>query len=225
MATVLITGANRGVGLALATIYAKRGDTVIGTARDPAKAQELKALGTKTEVLLLDVTKEASFAALSKKLAGRKIDILIANAGIIGPRGGLDDDNPAALWADILATNVTGPFLTVRALAQNVTSAKGKVAIISSRVGSSSTASGNLYAYRASKAAASNIAVNLAVELKPKGVAVGAYHPGWVQTSMGGPGADIPATASAAGLVARIDALTVATTGVFQNYDGAAIPF
>ena len=225
MATVLITGANRGVGLALATIYAKRGDTVIGTARDPAKAQELKALGSRVEVHQLDVTKEASFAAIAKKLAGRSIDILIANAGIIGPRGGIDDENPAALWANIMATNVTGPFLTVRALSGNVIAARGRIAIISSRVGSSASASGNLYAYRASKAAASNIAVNLAVELKAKGVAVGAYHPGWVQTSMGGAGADIPATTSATGLVARIDALSIATTGVFQNYDGAQIPF
>jgi NAD(P)-dependent dehydrogenase (short-subunit alcohol dehydrogenase family) len=225
MATVLITGASRGVGLALATAYAKRGDTVIGAVREPAKAQALKALGARVEVLPLDVTSEASLSALAKTLSGRAIDILIANAGLMGPRGPLADDNPASEWAQILATNVTGPFLTARALVNNVAAAKGKIAIISSRMGSSQAASGNSYAYRASKAAASNIAANLAVELKPKGVAVVSFHPGWVQTDMGGAGADIPATTSAAGLIAQVDALSLATSGAFVNYDGKTIPF
>ena len=129
------------------------------------------------------------------------------------------------LWADLLATNVTGPFFTARAFAPHLAKAKGKIGIISSRMGSSTAAAGNSYAYRASKAAVSNIAANLAVELKPKGIAVASYHPGWVKTDMGGQGADIDATISAKGLVARIDALSLATTGAFENYSGPAIPF
>jgi NAD(P)-dependent dehydrogenase (short-subunit alcohol dehydrogenase family) len=225
MTTVLITGANRGIGLQLATLYARRGDRVIGAVRDPAKANALRALGALVTCLQLDVTDEASLAAAAKTVVGRPIDVLIANAGVMGPRGTAGDDNPAEAWAHVLATNVTGPFLTARAFLPNVIAAKGKIGILSSRMGSSTAAAGNSYAYRASKAAASNIAANLATELKPQGVAVASFHPGWVQTDMGGAAADILATVSAAGLVARMDALSLATTGAFQNYDGTAIAY
>ena len=226
MVTVVITGAGRGIGLELARVYADRGDTVIGTVRAPDKAGELRKLGASVTVLPLDVTDEASHAALARALAGRPIDILIANAGVLDARGGLDDPaNSTAMWTAMLATNVMGVFFTARALASNVATAKGRIAIISSRMGSSERAGGNTYAYRASKAAASNIAANLAVELRPKGVAVGAYHPGWVRTAMGGSGADIEPATSARGLVARIDTLSVATTGVFEAYDGARIAY
>ena len=230
MVTVVITGAGRGIGLELARVYADRGDTVIGTVRAPDKAGELRKLGASVTVLPLDVTDEASHAALARALAGRPIDILIANAGVLDARGGLDDPANStamwtAMWTAMLATNVMGVFFTARALASNVATAKGRIAIISSRMGSSERAGGNTYAYRASKAAASNLAANLAVELKPKGVAVGSYHPGWVKTAMGGSGADIEPATSARGLVARIDTLSVATTGAFEAYDGARIAY
>jgi NAD(P)-dependent dehydrogenase (short-subunit alcohol dehydrogenase family) len=225
MATILITGANRGIGLQLATLYAGRGDTVIAAVRDPAKAKELRALGSHVEILALDVTAEASYAAAVKLLNGRNINILVANAGVMGPRGPAADEQPADLWASVLAVNVTGPFLTARAFLPNVIAAKGKIAILSSIMASSELAKGNSYVYRASKAAAANIGVNLAVELKPQGVSVGNYHPGWVQTDMGGATADIPATVSAAGLVARIDGLSLATTGVFETYSGAKLAY
>jgi NAD(P)-dependent dehydrogenase (short-subunit alcohol dehydrogenase family) len=116
-------------------------------------------------------------------------------------------------------------FFTVRAFAPMVSAGKGRIAIISSRMGSSQAASGSSYAYRASKAAASNIAANLAVELKGRGVAVASYHPGWVKTDMGGAGADIDATTSAKGLITRIDGLSLTTSGAFENYDGTAIAY
>jgi NAD(P)-dependent dehydrogenase (short-subunit alcohol dehydrogenase family) len=226
MTTILITGANRGIGLALATIYVGRGDRVIATAREPARATVLTALGANVECLPLDVTDEASLARLAERLKGRSIDILIANSGVMGPRGGMDDtDNTAARWASVLATNVMGPFLTVRALRTNVAASRGKVAIISSRMGSSKAAGGAGYLYRASKAAASNIAANLAVELGKEGVVVASFHPGWVRTDMGGPGGDISPAESAGGLVRRIDSLTAADAGAFLNYDGSPIPF
>jgi NAD(P)-dependent dehydrogenase (short-subunit alcohol dehydrogenase family) len=229
MPTVLITGANRGIGLELTRQYFARGDTVIATARDPAAAKALNDLKAQSEgrltISALDVTSEKSFAALVAAIAA-PLDIVVCNAGMNGGRGGVEDPSQTmALWADLLVTNVTGPFFTARAFASHLAKAKGKIGIISSRMGSSTAAAGNSYAYRASKAAASNIAANLAVELKPKGIAVASYHPGWVKTDMGGQGADIDATTSAKGLVARIDALSLATTGAFENYSGPAIPF
>ena len=122
--------------------------------------------------------------------------------------------------------NVAGPFFTVRAFLPMLRKAEGaKVAIISSAMGSSARAKGSAYLYRASKAAATNLAANLAVELAPMGIAVGAYHPGWVQTDMGGQGADITPEQSAAGLLARIGALSLDTTGVVEDYQGHSIPF
>lgn len=226
MPNVLITGANRGVGLAMAAVYAARGDHVIGTARDPAGASAFAALGRNVECMALDVTEEASLASLAGALAGRPIDILVANSGVLAARGGIaDPENTAATWAWVLATNVTGPFLTVRALLPNVAAAKGRIAIISSRVGSSIRTGPERYVYRASKAGASNLALNLSLELKPMGVAIAAYHPGWVRTDMGGPGGDIDADVSAANLVRQIDRLSLATTGAFLNHDGAVIPY
>jgi NAD(P)-dependent dehydrogenase (short-subunit alcohol dehydrogenase family) len=225
MATVLITGANRGIGLQLATLYTARGDTVIATVRDVGSADGLKALGNKVKIAACDVTDETSLAAAAKSIGTAPINILIANAGLMGPRGAALDENPADAWRQVLETNVMGPFLTARTFLPQVIAAHGKIAIISSRMGSSTAAAGNSYVYRASKAAAANIGANLAVELKPLGVAVGSFHPGWVQTDMGGAAADIPASVSAAGLIARIDALSIATTGSFQNYDGATIPY
>ena len=133
MTTTLVTGANRGIGLALAAAAAARGDRVIATARDPAAATDLARLGIEIEPL--DVTSEASHARLSQRLAGRPVDILIANAGITMSRGGLDDPGQTmAAWAAVLATNVAGVFFTVRALAPHVIAARGKIAVISSRM-------------------------------------------------------------------------------------------
>ncbi len=224
MATILITGANRGIGLALARAYTARGDRVIGTARKPTEATDL--LAVTREVHRLNVTDQSDHTALRAALAGQPIDVLIANAGMIGPRGALDDSaNGTAIWAEVLATNVTGVFFTIQALAANVVAAKGRIAVISSRMGSSERAAGTSYLYRASKAGAANIAANVAVEMRPKGVSVAAYHPGWVKTDMGGSGADVTVEDSARGLVKRIDALGLTTTGTFEDFAGAQIVF
>ncbi len=228
MLTCLITGANRGIGLELTRHYAGTGATVLACARDPGHATELlalKAAHPSLEIHPADVTDQASLAQLAARLEGRTIDRLIANAGVIGPRGGLADSaNTAKIWADVMAVNVTGVFLTVAALAGRL-SASGKIAIVSSRMGSSTAAAGSSYLYRSSKAAAANLGANFAVELKPKGIAVGVYHPGWVKTDMGGAGADIAPAVSAKGLAARIEHLSLATTGVFEDYAGAAIAY
>ena len=230
MTTCLITGANRGIGLELARLYAHGGATVLATARSPSTATDLMRLKIdcpSLQILPLDVADGASFDQLAASLTGRAVDTLIANAGVMGPRAGIGDPaNTPETWAHVLSVNVTGVFLTVRALLPNIQAASGgRIAIISSRMASSAAANGSSYLYRASKAAAANLAANLARELKPQGIAVGVYHPGWVQTDMGGAGADIAPTVSAAGLRKRIDHLSVATTGVFEDYGGVVIPF
>ena len=151
---------------------------------------------------------------------------MICNAGIYAGRGDtLETGFTAEDWAAGFATNVTGVFLTIQALLPQLRAAKGKIAIISSRMGSDARAPGGSYIYRASKAAVLNLGRNLAVDLRGSGVAVGIYHPGWVQSDMGGSGADITLAQSASGLAARFAALSLATTGCFEDNDGIAVPF
>ncbi len=211
---ILITGANRGIGRALFDSCGARGDAVTGTARND-------------DVFLpLDVTDPASVRAMADGFGTGPLDLLICNAGIYLDKGQtLPSGYPPDMWAATFAANVTGVFLTVQALLPNLRAAKGKIAIISSIMASDARAPGGSYIYRASKAAALNLGRNLAMDLKPDGIAVGIYHPGWVRTDMGGSGADIDVETSATGLMSRFEALSLATTGCFEDYAGRAIPF
>lgn len=220
MSTVLITGANRGVGLEMTRQMAARGDRVIAACRRDAPS------GAGIEALTLDVCDDASLAAAGAALEDVALDLLVCNAGALIGRGGLDD--PAytrAAFDEVLSVNVTGVFMTIQACLPAVRRAGGKIAVISSQMGSSTRAKANSFLYRASKAAATNLAVSISKELAPEGIAVGAYHPGWVRTDMGGAEADISAEESAAGLIKRFDALGVETTGCFEFYSGEPIPF
>lgn len=220
MRTTLITGANRGVGAEIAQQLKTRGDRVIGCARSG------EAPGA-SEAWPLDVTDPASLAALEQRLEGAALDLLICNAGALVGRGKLDDPvYTHEAFANVLAVNVTGVFMTIRACLPALRRSNlSKIAVISSQMGSSERANGNAYLYRASKAAATNLAVSMSKELAAEGIAVGAYHPGWVRTDMGGAEADISATESAEGLIQRFDALSVETAGSFEFYSGEAIPF
>ena len=188
--TLVITGANRGIGLEMTRQAAARGDTVFALSRDPSK---MPSVDGDVIVLAADVTDEASLAAAASRV-DRGVDLLVCNAGMLRGRGGLDDPAySAADWQASLMTNVAGPFLTVRAFHPVLKRAKAaKIAIISSVMASSERAPGGAYSYRASKAAASNLAANLAKGLASDGIAVGAYHPGWVRTDMGGSSAERP---------------------------------
>ncbi|MEM9735609.1 MAG: SDR family NAD(P)-dependent oxidoreductase [Pseudomonadota bacterium] len=212
--TILITGANRGIGLEMARQAAAAGWQVTGTARDPATVQDFP--GT---LIAADVTDPGSLS-----LGEGPLDLLVCNAGQFRARGGIESpEHTAEAWASVLMTNVAGVFFTVRACLPRLRAAKGKVAVISSVMGGTGRAPGGSHLYRASKAAATNLAANLAQDLAPDGIAVGAYHPGWVRTDMGGTGADISTAESAAGLLSRFEALGMGTTGVIEDYAGRAL--
>jgi NAD(P)-dependent dehydrogenase (short-subunit alcohol dehydrogenase family) len=220
---ILVTGAGRGLGLELVRQAAARGDRVTGTARGDEAMARVGQAGARA--LRLDVTDQAALAAAGAALED-DLDLLVCNAGVLRGRGGIEaEDTGPDAWAEVLMTNVAGPFLTVRAFLPKIEAAKGKIAIISSVMGSSGRPNGGSYIYCASKAGATNVARNLAKELEPRGIAVGAYHPGWVKTDMGGPRSSLTPENSARALLARFDALSLDSTGVFEDYKGEPIPF
>ncbi|TYO89660.1 SDR family NAD(P)-dependent oxidoreductase [Oceanicella actignis] len=230
MALMVIAGASRGIGLELARQAAARGDEVLACARRPDAAPALAALcersGGRVRAAALDVTDPDSCDRAARELGARQADLLVCNAGVFIGRGGLDDPAlDARAWRETLMTNVAGPFFVVRAFRARMRRPGGKIAVIGSRMGSSAAASGDAYAYRASKAAAANLALNLSRELAPEGLAVGVWHPGWVATEMGGPRAALTPERSARDLLARFDALTLARTGLFEDHEGRPIPF
>lgn len=208
--TIVITGASRGIGAGLAQQYRANGHEVIGTGRSVASDVQL------------DVTHPASHHDLAATLGDKAIDLLVCNAGVYLDKGhDLETGYGADLWAQSFATNVTGVFLSVQSLLPHLSRAKAsKIAIISSQMASHTRAPGGSYIYRASKAAALNLGRNLATDLKGEGIAVGIYHPGWVQTDMGGDSADITTDEAVSGLVAQFDALSLETTGCFKTWDG-----
>lgn len=212
---IVITGAGRGIGRTLAARYREAGDQVSGTARNGS------------ETLQLDVTDPAQQAAMAQELAGRAVDLLVCNAGVYLDKGQQPDAGyPVQMWAETFAANVTGVFLTVQALLPNLRlSSQPRIAIISSQMASQTHAPGGSYIYRSSKAAVLNLGRNLATDLRGDGIAVGIYHPGWVQTDMGGGGADIGADEAAMGLMARFEDLSLANTGCFETWDGRAHAF
>ena len=230
MLNMLITGANRGIGLAITELALKRGDKVFATCRDPSSAKDLIALqerySDKCIILSLNVVDEISLrdAALDLK---DYIDLLVCNAGVQNGYGGmLGPENTMDAFRDVLMTNIASPFFTTRYFLPHLRKSKsgGKVAVISSLMGSQTHTAANAYAYRASKAGANNITLTLSHELRDEGIAVAAFHPGWVRTDMGGPNGDISAHESAASLLQRFDELTLTDTGAFINYNADKLP-
>ncbi len=216
--SVLITGANRGIGRALFDHYKSMNHPVIGTTRGEPPGPEWRHL---------DVADPASHRALAENLDGIPVDLLICNAGIYPDKGqNLASGYPPEMWAETFAVNVTGVFLTVQNLLTDLQTAQTpKIAIISSQMASDTRAPGGSYIYRASKAAALNLGRNLASDLRHLGIAVGIYHPGWVRTDMGGSSADISVDEAARGLAARFEALSLENTGCFETWDGRPHPF
>ena len=219
MATVLVTGANRGIGLQLCKQFAERGDDVIAVCRETG--DELAALDVRV-IDGIDVGSGSAVEALRQELDGQRIDILVNNAGILrrDAFGDIDYD----VMAEQYRINTLGPLRVTEALADNLHQGS-KVAIVSSRVGSiEDNGSGGNYGYRASKAAVNMIGTNLKHELLPRGIAVGILHPGLVATDMTG-GTGIAPVDSARGLIERIDELSLGNSGGFWHAEGYSLPW
>ena len=211
MPTAVITGANRGIGLELARQFSARGDTVIAVCREPSA--ELDALGVRVEKGI-DVVETGAPEVLARRLKGVAIDILVNNAGILRHES-LNDLEIDSI-REQFEVNALGPLRMTSALLK-LMGPGGKVAIVTSRMGSmADNGSGGYYGYRMSKAAVNAAGVSLARDLAGQGIAVALLHPGMVATDMTGR-QGIPPEEAAKGLIARIDALTIATTGRFLH--------
>ena len=224
MATIMITGASRGLGLEFARQFYSKECRVIATCRNPKNANELNAIGD-IDIHSLDVTDDKSVANLADKLRGENIDILINNAGVIGQREGfgrLDYD----IWAETMDTNVFGPMRVAEAFRDNVmNSEKKQMIFITSRMGSITEAVPNAYVYRSSKAALNMAVKCLSAELAEQGLIAVLFHPGHVQTDMGGQAAPVMPHTSIEGMKNQIVALTRDDNGRFLSYDGHQIPW
>ncbi len=222
--TVLITGANRGLGLEWARQWHARGATVIATARKPEDAEDLRRLGVRVEPL--DVADPASVARLAERLGDTPLDVLINNAGIGGRIPSL-----AALDAKqadrVYQVNCLGPMRVTHALLPALRKGHRKLVVnISSRLGSLAlNEGGSYYGYRESKAGLNMFTRSIAAELRPDGFTCIAMSPGWVRTDMGGPDAAIGPEESVAGMLKVLDGLTPGDTGRFLGHDGESIPW
>jgi NAD(P)-dependent dehydrogenase (short-subunit alcohol dehydrogenase family) len=218
--TILITGANRGIGLALTEIYLQRGDKVIAVCRETT--DELSKTGA-TIIENIDVTDAANVKTLQQALQGKSIDILINNAGIFKNETleAMDFDNVA----EQLSINAIAPLRITTALLDNLP-AGSKIGLITSRMGSiADNSSGGYYGYRMSKAALNAAGKSLANDLKARDISVAILHPGFVSTRMVGFNGEVTPEHSAQGLVARLDALNIATTGTFWHANGEVLPW
>ncbi len=226
MKTILITGGNRGIGLELVKQFLSDGSYhIYATCRNRDNAHDLNALADKSngvlKVLPLDVSNPASIAALEALLEGQTLDVLVNNAGVYLDKGKGLLDADFSSWMKSFEINSVSPFRIVKALYSNLAQSEAaKILTISSQMGAMSRPSSGSYAYCASKAAVNKGMIGLAVDLKPRGIAVAVAHPGWVQTDMGGAAADITPTESAKGLYNVIENLSIDTTGSFFKWNG-----
>ena len=229
METILITGANRGIGLALVSRYLAAGSQVVATCRSPEDAMALKSLqeaNASLEILPLDTTSETQTQRLVTSLSGREIDVLINNAGVMGgDRQGLQNMDYAA-WSDAFAVNTMAPFRLSVALLDNLLAAeRPRIITVSSQMGALARQSKGALIYRSSKAAVNKTMQVLALELESQGIIVCPVHPGWVQTDMGGAQADITPAQSADGLYQLIAQLDASKSGRFWRFDGSEHPW
>ena len=224
METVLITGANRGIGLELTRQYLTRGAQVIATCRDPGTAHDLQSLRARNDQLTitpLDVREKTSVDALVQTLDGKPLNIVVNNAGVMGGERQRLNDMDYHAWTETLETNTIAPFRVATALLPNLKKAeRPRLITISSQMGSLNRQSTGAYIYRSSKAAVNKVMQVMALELRSDGIIVCPVHPGWVRTDMGGPSADISAEESAKGLTNLISRLTIDDSGKFFQWNG-----
>ncbi|MCX7065215.1 MAG: SDR family oxidoreductase [Proteobacteria bacterium] len=231
METVLITGANRGIGLELASRYAAAGNRVLACCRDPGKADKLQALAKSRKGLTLHavhVGDGKSVATLAAEIRTAPIDILINNAGMPGPSpdkqsiSNMDFDG----WAETFAVNTMAPLRMLQTFRRNLKAGKNPRAVtITSQMGALALNMPVMVAYCSSKAAVNKVMRMASVELANAGIAVGRIHPGWVKTDMGGAHAEITVEDSAAGIMSVIAGLALDNTGCFKKWNGEDHPW
>jgi NAD(P)-dependent dehydrogenase (short-subunit alcohol dehydrogenase family) len=220
MATVLVTGSNRGIGLAFVEQLKARGDTVIATCRQ--ETPELKALGVEV-ASGIDVSLEASLDLLVEKLAGRSLDVLINNAGLLSVES-FEQLDFSSIQRQ-MEVNAYGPLRVTHKLSPFLRRGS-KVALLTSRMGSiADNGSGGYYGYRMSKAALNAAGKSLAIDLAPRGIAVAILHPGYVKTEMTAGRGSVEPAAAARDLLARIDALDLSNSGSFWHANGELLPW
>src|ERR1700722_18037138 len=233
MPSVLITGANRGLGLEFARQYAAEGWDVIATARNPKRSKELEqaAKNKNVSVQALNVTSDESVKELATALDGKLIDLLILNSAIFTRDGNKFGELDFAGWRESFETNVLGAVRVAEALIENVAASERKqIVAISTGMGSlgalgTTIGFGSAYQYRSSKAALNMAMSILAKEVEPQGISVLIFSPGWVQTDMGGPNAALTPEQSIAGMRKVLDGNPMELTGKFLSYDGSTCPW
>jgi NAD(P)-dependent dehydrogenase (short-subunit alcohol dehydrogenase family) len=231
MSTVLITGANRGLGLEFTKQYAGAGWQVLACCRDPASADALNAIahGSRGQVQVhaLDVAELTAIDALAHKLQGTPIDLIINNAGIYPDRHSGFGQIDYEAWMMAFLVNTMAPLKIVEAFVSNLERGHGKlVATVSSKMGSlEDNTSGGCYLYRSSKSAVNMVMKSLSLDLAARGIRAVTLHPGWVQTDMGGPNAWISAEESVSGMRRVLDNATSKQSGRFISYDGSEVPW
>ena len=230
MKTILITGANRGLGLEFVRQYATEDARILACTRHPGEAEALLDLAAPSKgrvtVHPLDVASAASVAHLASEIGAEPIDILINNAGVYGGDHQRAGDIDYDAWLQTLNVNTLGPVRLLEAFRGNLKKGREKKAVaITSMMGSTARHDGGALIYRSSKAALNNAMRGLAQSLKADGIIVAALHPGWVQTDMGGAGATLTPNSSISALRKIIAELKAGDNGRFLNYDGAEIPW
>lgn len=227
MATILVTGANRGIGLALAEELVRRGDRVIATVRDPFRLPEFLRTAPKEQmaVIGMEVTDDRAVARAAESLK-EPIDAIVNNAGIHGARGGGLASTDLAEMMQVLAVNTIAPLRVARTFLPHLKRTPSpRIMTISSQMGALSGSSSGSIAYRTSKAAVNKAMQCVAEDLRTDGVTVVVVHPGWVRTDMGGGAATLSPQESAAGLADLLARLTLAETGQFFRWDGTIHPW
>lgn len=232
MSTVLITGANRGIGLEFCRQYAAQGWRVLACSRYPEKSDELNKLASLNPELIkvyaLDVADHVEIDRLAQVLADESIDMLVNNAGIYpdSDKSGFGHTDYAE-WIQAFRINTMAPLKMAETFAAQIARGRKKIIVtITSKMGSiTDNSGGGSYLYRSSKAAVNMVVKSLAIDLKPLGIIAVVFHPGWVKTDMGGPNAMISPEQSVSGIRKVIDGLVPADSGKFFGYDGQAIPW
>ena len=228
---VLVTGANRGLGLEFARQYAADDWMVLAACRSPKDAKELQALAAESNgrvrIIEMNVADTESVKAAASELKGETIDLLLNNAGIGGPpKGGLGRID-YEFWKKVLDTNTLGPMRVTEAFLENVARGKGKrIVTITSGMGSiEDNKSGGSYTYRSSKAAVNMAMKSLSIDLAPRGITCAVINPGWVRTDMGGPNGKLAPAESIAAMRFVISTMKPEDSGTFLNWDGKHYPW